>query len=106
MNSRHHITILIFTITALLSLMGFCRAQAAVMFTVNGCPAFCDSTACTVLVSVPQQWFGTSIEATIGDSDNCFVESINGMPLENDSSFIFNDINGSKSWSVACSNGI
>ena len=105
MNSRHYTSILLFTIAALLNLTGFCHAQAAVVFTVNGCPAFNDSTTGTVLVSVPQQWFGTSVEATFGNSDSCIVESIDGMPLENDSTFIFNDISGSKSWSVACSNG-
>ena len=105
MNSRYYTSILLFTIAILLNLTGFCHAQAAVVFTVNGCPAFSDSTAGTVLVSVPQQWFGTSVEATFGNSDSCIVESVDGMPLENDSTFIFNNISGSKSWSVACSNG-
>lgn len=77
---------------------------AAPLFNVNQCPAFVDSASSMVLVSVPQQWFGTSVTATVTGLD-CQVESIDGMALSNDNTFTFSDIAGNKSWVVACDNG-
>ncbi|MBR5119064.1 MAG: CotH kinase family protein [Muribaculaceae bacterium] len=80
-------------------------ANALVKITVNDSPAFCDSVASTLLVSVPQQWFGGSQTVVVHGVNGCQVVSIDGMPLASDSTFTFDDIAGSKSWSVQCIDG-
>ena len=69
---------------------------------MNQCPAYCDTAAATLLVSVPQHWFGSSTTALVNGCNGYQVESINGSPLGNDSTFTFNDIAGDKSWTVTC----
>ncbi len=78
--------------------------SAATLFTVNQCPAFADSTTRTLLVSVPQELFGSSMTAIIDNVEGQVV-SIEGMPLNEDNSFTFSDIAGDKSWQVMCGNG-
>ena len=79
--------------------------NAAVRLTIDCCPAFCDSAASTLLVSVPQQWFGTSRCAEVQGVDGCQVCSINGESLAIDGTYIFADIAGDKSWTVQCADG-
>ena len=79
--------------------------NAAVKLTIDCCPAFCDSAASTLLVSVPQQWFGTSQTVVVQDVDGNQVESVDGEPLAGDGTFTFADIAGNKSWAVQCANG-
>lgn len=79
--------------------------NAEVKLTINGCPAFCDSAASTLLVSVPQQWFGGSQTAIVEGVDGIQVVSVDGVPLANDGSFTFEDIAGNKSWTVQCADG-
>ena len=88
-----------------LLLMAGISANAAVKLTVNGCPAFCDSATSALLVSVPQQCFGTSWPAVVQGIDGCIVESINGMALAEDGSFTFTSIAGNRSWTVRCADG-
>lgn len=85
-----------------------CCATAVARITINQCVAWVDTAACTMLVSVPQQWFGTTVEATIGNDDNCTVVSIDGNALGDSNSFSFSNIAGSKSWILTCadSNGV
>ncbi len=91
-------------ITALWLLAGI-SGNAAVKLTIDCCPAFCDSAASTLLVSVPQQWFGTSQTVVVQDVDGNQVESVDGEPLAGDGTFTFADIAGNKSWAVQCANG-
>lgn len=79
--------------------------SAAVKLTIDCCPAFCDSAASTLLVSVPQQWFGTSHTVVVQDVDGNQVVSVDGEPLAGDGTFTFADIAGNKSWAVQCANG-
>ena len=79
--------------------------KASVKLTINSCPAFCDSAAGTLLVSVPQQWFGTSQAVVVQGVDECNVVSIDSVPLDSDGMFTFDDIAGSKSWTVQCADG-
>ena len=79
--------------------------NAAVKLTINASPAFCDSAASTLLVSVPQEWFGTTQAAVVQGVDGCQVVSIDGVSLDDDGEFTFEDIAGSKSWTVQCSDG-
>ena len=79
-------------------------ALAAPLFKVNQCPAFVDSASSMVLVSVPKQWFGANVTATITGAD-CQVETINRVPLSSDNSFTFKGITANKSWTVECSDG-
>jgi hypothetical protein len=76
--------------------------MAATRLTINGCPAFCDSATHSLLVSVPQQWFGNTITATIGNTDNCTVFTIDGNSLDANNSFSFSNIAGDKSWVLNC----
>ena len=91
-------------ITALWLLVGI-SGNAAVKLTIDCCPAFCDSAASTLLVSVPQQWFGTSQTVVVQDVDGNQVVSVDGEPLAGDGTFTFADIAGNKSWAVQCANG-
>ena len=91
-------------ITALWLLAGI-SGNAAVKLTIDCCPAFCDSAASTLLVSVPQQWFGTSQTVVVQDVDGNQVVSVDGEPLAGDGTFTFADIAGNKSWAVQCANG-
>ncbi len=91
-------------ITALWLMAGF-SANASVRLTIDGCPAFCDSAASTMLVSVPQQWFGSSKTAAVQGADGCQVVSIDGVPLGAAATFTFADIAGSRSWTVQCADG-
>ena len=91
-------------ITALWLLAGI-SGNAAVKLTIDCCPAFCDSAASTLLVSVPQQWFGTSQTVVVQDVDGNQVESVDDEPLASDGTFTFADIAGNKSWAVQCANG-
>ncbi|MBR5640191.1 MAG: CotH kinase family protein [Muribaculaceae bacterium] len=79
--------------------------SATVKLTVNDCPAFCDSAASTLLVSVPQQWFGGSQTVTVQGAGGCQVVSIDGIPLASDGMFTFTDITGNRSWTVQCADG-
>ena len=88
--------------TVLLVLVGSGAMSATALFTVDQCPAFCDSAASTLLVSVPQQWFGSSHVAAVQGSGECQVVSVDGVPLASDGSFTFADIAGNKSWVVKC----
>ncbi|MBO4722094.1 MAG: CotH kinase family protein [Muribaculaceae bacterium] len=81
------------------------HGKALTVFTINGSPAFCDSAACTLLASVPQQWFGGSETAVVQGVDGCQVLSIDGMPLAADGSFTFDNISGNRSWAVQCADG-
>ena len=89
-------------IAIIVALMGYNAGLATERLTIDGCPAFADSAAGTLLVSVPQQWFGTTKVATVGNSDNCTVLSIDGNALGTGNTFSFCDIAGSKSWTVTC----
>ena len=80
-------------------------ANAAVKLTIDGCPAFCDSAASTLLVSVPQQCFNTSLTAVVQGVNGCQVESVDGVPIADDGTFTFADVAGDKSWTVRCSDG-
>ena len=91
-------------ITALWLLAGI-SGNAAVKLTIDCCPAFCDSAASTLLVSVPQQWFGTSQTVVVQDVDGNQVVSVDGEPLAGDGTFTFADIAGNKSWAVQCADG-
>ncbi len=91
-------------ITALWLLAGI-SGNAAVKLTIDCCPAFCDSAASTLLVSVPQQWFGTSQTVVVQDVDGNQVESVDDEPLASDGTFTFADIAGNKSWAVQCADG-
>ena len=91
-------------VTIIIMLLMSNMAAAATLFTVNQSPAFVDSATNLLLVSVPQEWFGTSVTATIGN-DEFQVESIEGTVLGDDNSFTFNDITGSKIWTVTCNDG-
>ena len=91
-------------ITALWLLAGI-SGNAAVKLTIDCCPAFCDSAASTLLVSVPQQWFGTSQTVVVQNVDGNQVVSVDGEPLAGDGTFTFADIAGNKSWAVQCANG-
>ena len=91
-------------ITALWLLVGI-SGNAAVKLTIDCCPAFCDSAASTLLVSVPQQWFGTSQTVVVQDVDGNQVVSVDGEPLAGDGTFTFADIAGNKSWAVQCADG-
>ncbi len=91
-------------ITALWLLAGI-SGNAAVKLTIDCCPAFCDSAASTLLVSVPQQWFGTSQTVIVQDVDGNQVVSVDGEPLAGDGTFTFADIAGNKSWAVQCADG-
>jgi hypothetical protein len=100
---RHKISFLKILAAVLLAITGFSIARANARLTVNQCPAYCDTASATLLVSVPQQWFGSSTTALVNGCNGYQVESINGSSLGNDSTFTFNDIAGNKSWTVACS---
>lgn len=88
----------------LLLLMMCCSmGNAKVVLSIDNCPTFCDSAACSLLVSVPQQWFGATVTAIVAASEGCQVLTIDDMPLADDGSWVFNDISGEKSWKITCS---
>ena len=74
--------------------------NAAVSLYIENCPAFCDSASSSLLVSVPQQWFGTSVTAALGGDD--VVLGIDGEPVGDDHTFTFTNIAGDRQWTVTC----
>lgn len=79
--------------------------SAMVKVAVNGCPAFADDSAKIMLASVPQAWFGNTVEATLNSRGNSRVVSIDGISIDDTSAFTFEDINGAKSWQVVIAEG-
>ncbi len=104
MNKESKIASLRCATTLILIMLMSVMASGSTLFRVNQCPAFADSARNMLLVSVPQQWFGTTVAATIDDSD-AQVLSIGGTPLPADRTFAFEDITAGKSWQVECSVG-
>ena len=94
----------ILSLMVLWMLVGF-STSASVKLTVNGCPAFCDSAASTLLASVPREWFGTSQTAVVQGVNGCWVESVDDVSLYGDGTFTFADIAGNRSWTVQCADG-
>ena len=92
---QHFVTIAIILLLAT-------TARAATLFTVNQSPVFVHSTSGMLLASVPQQWFGSTVTATITGVD-AQVLSIDGTPLPPGGEFTFENISASKSWQVTCS---
>ena len=92
----------IFKYVFLLALSMMCCnvGNAAVSLYIENCPAFCDSASSSLLVSVPQQWFGTSVTAALGGDD--VVLGIDGEPVGDDHTFTFTNIAGDRQWTVTC----
>ena len=103
--THHHHSAALSIATIIILLLMSNIAAASTLLNVNQSPAFVDSTTNSLLVSVPQEWFGSSVTTTITGLD-CQVESIDGIPLGDDNSFTFNGISGNKSWIVTCNNGM
>lgn len=87
---------------ALLLLAAGNTAHAVAVLTVNGNPAYCDTARCMLLASVPEQWFGTSMTATVDNTNGFTVQSIDGLPLGDDRAYTFENIAGGRSWTVTC----
>ncbi len=79
--------------------------SAGVKLTVNGSAAFCDSAAGTLLVSVPEQWFGKTQTAVIQGVGSFQVLSVDGELLASDGMFTFVNIAGNKSWMLQFADG-
>lgn len=79
--------------------------KAEVKLVINGSPAFCDSAASTLLVSVPQGWWGTTQTAVVQGADGSQPVAIDGVSLASDGTFTFENIAGSRSWAVQCAGG-
>ena len=77
---------------ALLLLAAGNTAHAVAVLTVNGNPAYCDTARCMLLASVPEQWFGTSMTATVDNTNGFTVQSIDGLPLGDDRAYTFENM--------------
>ena len=98
---RHHSPLAI-VVALVIAVVLTGKAAAAVVLTVDGNPAFSDTATGMLLVSVPQQWFGTSVTATVSGVNGNTVQSIDEVPLIDDGTFTFSELAGNKSWQVRC----
>ena len=91
------VTILMITTTAV--------ASASARMSINGCPAFADDSTHSLLASVPQEWFRSTVTATINGIGDLQVMSIDGIPIDEASTFTFQNIDGTKLWQVVITSG-
>jgi len=82
----------------------FAVMQAKIAFTLNGCPVFADEQRCLLLATVPEGWFGTTVEMEIVNGQDRQVVQIDGQDLGENRKFIFHSISGDKSWQVVYKN--
>lgn len=80
------------------SILGCSAGNAAVNFSIENCPVFCDTASSSLLASVPRQWFGTSVTATLGGDD--VVLGIDGETIGDDHTFTFANIAGDRQWTI------
>ena len=86
---------------ALLLLLNAMVGKAQGIMTVNNCPAFVDTLSWSLLVSVPQETFGATLEATLTTAPAYRLLAIDGEEIEGGDNYRFEDIAGDKQWTIS-----
>ena len=75
-------------------------ASSQAFISIDSAPAVPCASDHSLLASVPQQWWGTTVEATLNTTGGYSIVSINDEQLNDRSQYSFADITAGKEWKV------